>query len=395
MTAAIQAAVAVAADETTIGSGGKTGDWLRGGIESLDHGLPIDHGLLLDCGLPLEHGLPPDPSLSPHQPLRLDPPLSSEPATDDATVAPPRASTAARLPTAGPQGLCGFLLLDKPAGLTSHACVARVRRSYGLRRVGHGGTLDPAVTGLLPIALGPATRLLPYLDGGKSYRGVIRLGLTTSSDDLEGEILSQSPLPSLDRQAIEQALAAFRGDILQRPPQVSAVHVDGERAYVRARRGEAMELALRPVSIERLELLAWDRERAELELAIDCSAGTYIRSLARDLGEQLGCGGALAQLRRTAALGFELDGAVPLEHLELDPLPPLLDPLAALHHLGRHALSEAELIAWRCGRALSDSEARPAEAAVAVVAPDGSLAGIARADGSGLLQPRLVFAAAG
>ena len=297
--------------------------------------------------------------------------------------------------TAGPQGLCGFLLLDKPAGLTSHACVAKVRRCYGLKRVGHGGTLDPAVTGLLPIALGPATRLLPYLNDGKSYRGVVRLGLTTSSDDLEGELLRQSPVPPLDHQTIELALAHFRGPILQRPPQVSAVHVDGERAYVRARRGETMELALRPVTLHRLELLAWDPERSELELAVDCSAGTYIRSLARDLGERLGCGGTLAWLRRTAALGFDLASAIPLERLELAPPPPLLDPLTALNHLGRRALTDLELIPWRCGRALVDSQLQPADTAVAVVAADGQLAGIARADGSGLLLPRLVFAAAG
>lgn len=297
--------------------------------------------------------------------------------------------------TASPQGPCGFLLLDKPAGLTSHACVAKVRRCYGLKRVGHGGTLDPAVTGLLPIAIGPATRLLPYLNDGKSYRGVVRLGLTTSSDDLEGELLHQGPVPPLDHQAIEQALAHFRGPILQRPPQVSAVHVDGERAYVRARRGETMELALRPVTLHRLELLAWDPERSELELAVDCSAGTYIRSLARDLGERLGCGGTLAWLRRTAALGFDLATAIPLERLELAPPPPLLDPLTALNHLGRRALTDLELIPWRCGRALVDSQLQPADTAVAVVAADGQLAGIARADGSGLLLPRLVFAAAG
>ena len=317
---------------------------------------------------------------SPVSARQADPALTGQATTDAA---------------AGPQGLCGFLLLDKPAGLTSHACVAKVRRCYGLKRVGHGGTLDPAVTGLLPIAIGPATRLLPYLNDGKSYRGVVRLGLTTSSDDLEGELLRQCPVPPLDLPAIEQALAHFRGAILQRPPQVSAVHVDGERAYVRARRGEVMELALRPVNLHRLALLAWDPERSELELAVDCSAGTYIRSLARDLGAQLGCGGTLARLRRTAALGFDLAAAVPLERLELAPPPPLLDPLTALQHLGRHALSELELVPWRCGRALVDSELRPADTAVAVVGADGQLAGIARADGSGRLQPKLVFAAAG
>jgi len=173
------------------------------------------------------------------------------------------------------------------------------------------------------------------------------------------------------------------------------VHVDGERAYVRARRGEAMELAARAVSIHSLELLAWDGERSELELTVDCSAGTYIRSLARDLGERLGCGGTLARLRRTAALGFDLAAAVPLERLDLAPPPPLLDPLAALNHLDRHQLNDAELTDWRCGRTLVDEGLRPAETAVAVLGPDGQLAGIARADGRGLLQPRLVFAATG
>ncbi|MFM7269984.1 MAG: tRNA pseudouridine(55) synthase TruB, partial [Cyanobium sp.] len=180
-------------------------------------------------------------------------------------------------------GLCGFLVIDKPAGLTSHGCVAAARRAYGLRRVGHGGTLDPAVTGVLPLALGPATRLLPYLHGNKAYRGVVQLGLRSSSDDLEGEVLERCALPAIDSKAIEAALEQFRGLIQQIPPQVSAVHVGGERAYARARRGEVVELAARPVTIERLELLGWEPGSGRLELAVRCSAGTYIRSLARDL----------------------------------------------------------------------------------------------------------------
>ena len=133
-------------------------------------------------------------------------------------------------------GPFGFVVIDKPAGLTSHSCVSRLRRCYGLKRVGHGGTLDPAVTGVLPIALGPATRLLPYLPGEKTYRGVIQLGRVTSSDDLEGELLRQAPWPDLQLEELESALNRFRGAIQQRPPQVSAVHVDGERAHSRARR---------------------------------------------------------------------------------------------------------------------------------------------------------------
>jgi tRNA pseudouridine55 synthase len=290
----------------------------------------------------------------------------------------------------------GFLVLDKSSGLTSHDCVSRVRRAYGLRRVGHGGTLDPAVTGVLPIALGPATRLLPYLSGSKSYLGVIQLGVSTSSDDLEGEVVARQSVPLLDRAALERALAPFRGDILQRPPRVSAVHVDGERAHVRARRGEALELAARPVTIEALELLGWDPLTGQLELRIACSAGTYIRSLARDLGEALGCGGALASLRRTAALGFHLDQACGLEALTLKPLPPLIDPLAALGHLPPYRLSEAEWPSWRCGRRLAaETAAAAAEQAVLILDPDGALAGIARADGQGQLQPRLVLDPAG
>ena len=315
-------------------------------------------------------------------------------------------------------GLCGFLVIDKPAGPTSHGCVAAVRRAYGLKRVGHGGTLDPAVTGVLPIALGPATRLLPYLQGDKVYRAVVQRGVRTSSDDLEGEVLERRTPPPLDTDALEEALASFRGEILQRPPAVSAVHVGGERAYARARRGEVVELAPRPVTIHSLQLLAWDSAEARLELEVRCSAGTYIRSLARDFGDHLGCGGALARLRRTATLGFDLSTAVDLERLTNGPPPLLLDPLAALAHLERRQLLEEELPGWRCGRSLplrggeathdaiaagaaADGPAGPAESvapegpAYAILNPDGSLAGIARLDPTGQLRPRLVFDAAG
>jgi tRNA pseudouridine55 synthase len=300
---------------------------------------------------------------------------------------------------------CGFLVLDKEAGLTSHACVARVRRAFGLRRVGHGGTLDPAVTGVLPIALGAATRLLPYLEGDKAYTGTVQLGVRTDSDDLTGAVLEQRPVPALTAADLELALSPWRGPVLQTPPQVSAVHSDGERAYRRARRGETMALAARPVTIQRLELLAWDPERARLSLAVRCSAGTYIRSLARDLGDALGCGGSLADLRRTEALGFDLEQAVALERLGEAPPPALIDPLLALPHLRRRQLTPTELESWRCGRAIpTENDAAQADqadqtdaadAVVAVVAPDGNLAGIARADGTGLLRPKLVFDAAG
>ncbi|MEB3332651.1 MAG: tRNA pseudouridine(55) synthase TruB [Synechococcaceae cyanobacterium] len=286
-------------------------------------------------------------------------------------------------------------MLDKPAGLTSHDCVARVRRIFGMRRVGHGGTLDPAVTGVLPLALGPATRLLPYLKGDKAYEGAIQLGLQTDSDDLQGHTLAQRPVPELDPAQLEVALSAFRGPIEQRPPAVSAVHVQGERAYRRVQRGESLQLPSRPVTLHSLKLRRWDPRTSVLELELHCSAGTYVRALARDLGERLGCGGALAWLRRTAALGFTLAQAITLEELEALERPPLLDPLAALGHVGRHALAPDDLISWRCGRSLADPLARPAGELVAVLDPLGSWAGIARADGAGRLQPRLVLDAAG
>jgi tRNA pseudouridine55 synthase len=293
----------------------------------------------------------------------------------------------------------GFLVLDKPAGLSSHACVGRVRRAYGLRRVGHGGTLDPAVTGVLPIALGPATRLLPYLSGDKTYRGEVQLGLTTATDDLQGEVLERRPVPTLDAGDLTAALQRFRGPIEQVPPQVSAVHVEGERAYQRVRRGETLALAPRPVRIHRLELLGWDPAGARLQLEVSCSAGTYIRSLARDLGAALGCGGTLASLRRTAALGFTLEQAVPLEALERTPPPPLLEPLQALGHLPCQHLGPEQLSGWRCGRRLAaappDAVAFPEGQAVVIVAPDGNLAGMARATADGQLQPKLVLEAAG
>jgi tRNA pseudouridine55 synthase len=277
--------------------------------------------------------------------------------------------------------------------------VSRARRAYGLRRIGHGGTLDPAVTGVLPLAIGSATRLLPYLSGEKSYRGTIQLGLRTSTDDLEGEVLEQLPLPALDAVALHDLLARFQGPIQQRPPQVSALHVDGERAYSRVRRGEQLLLPPRPVTIHQLVLLRCDAQRGLLTVAVRCSAGTYIRSLARDIGDLLGCGGCLAELRRTAAHGFSLEQAVPLEALDADTPPPLLDPLPALAALPRQTLEEHQIEGWRCGRKLEPWPHAAAglclDAPVVILLPSGNLAGIARCAADGWLQPRLVLEASG
>jgi tRNA pseudouridine55 synthase len=223
----------------------------------------------------------------------------------------------------------------------------------------------------------------------------VQLGLTTSTDDLEGEVIRRAALPEgLTRADLERALGGFRGTIEQVPPQVSAVHVNGQRAYQRVRRGEQPALEARPVTIHNVDLLDWDPLSGQLELALRCSAGTYVRALARDLGTVLGCGGALARLRRTEALGFGLEQALPLEALDAGSPPPLLDPLLPLAHLPRRQLSPAELSGWRCGRALSSDLPMAAGAAVVVLQPDGNLAGMARSDGVGHLQPRLVLHAA-
>jgi tRNA pseudouridine55 synthase len=264
-----------------------------------------------------------------------------------------------------------------------------------LKRVGHGGTLDPAVTGVLPIALGPATRLLPYLQGEKGYQATIQLGVRTDTDDLQGTVLSDHPLPpSLDPAALEAALAPFRGAIQQRPPAYSAVHVQGRRAYALAREGQAVVLPARPVTLHQLDLIRWDPATGLLELEVLCSAGTYIRSLARDLGDLLGCGAALASLRRTRALGFSLADCVRLDALTSPPPTPL-DPLTVLSHLPRQPLTPATLAGWRCGRSQEAAEAWPPGSAVLMVDPDGKLAGLAEMADSGGLRPRLVIDAAG
>ena len=289
----------------------------------------------------------------------------------------------------------GFAVIDKPAGLTSHACVARIRRLLGIRRVGHGGTLDPAVTGVLPIAVGQATRLLPYLPGEKTYRGVIQLGVTTNTDDLQGDELSRNSVPDLCSEALDQALSRFRGLINQHPPQVSAVHVNGERAHARARRGEVMELPARPVTIHQLHVLEWDAARAQLSVEVHCSAGTYIRSLARDLGASLGCGGCLASLRRTQALGFHDNQAVPLPEAPEnigDGALALLPPELALPHLPRRLLTAGEQLDWSFGRRITPGIEESAEAVV-MLSDSGRMLGLGVPDEENGVKPKVVFEA--
>jgi tRNA pseudouridine55 synthase len=217
----------------------------------------------------------------------------------------------------------GFLNVLKPPGLTSHDVVDLVRRRLPKKtKVGHLGTLDPAAAGVLPLAIGAATKLIPLLpDLGsamKSYLAHIQLGLTTSTDDLEGEVLTRvdpDTVPRVSKEMIDKHLDSFRGSFLQVPPQVSAVRQDGKRAYEKARQGETFQLAPRSVSVQELRLLDYQPETGRLQIHMLCGSGTYVRSLARDLGELLGTGGTLAFLLRTHSGPFHLVDSFSLEEL--------------------------------------------------------------------------------
>lgn len=213
----------------------------------------------------------------------------------------------------------GFLNIDKPAGMTSHDVVARVRRLARQKRVGHAGTLDPAATGVLVLALGNATRLIEYVQDAtsKRYLATVQLGAATTTDDAEGEVVARAPVPALDGQAIEALLERFRGEILQVPPMYAALHHQGRRLHELARAGIVVDREARPVSIQRLSLL--DHTPDTLTLDVLCGKGTYIRSLARDIGAALGCGAHLAALRRTAVGQFGIASAAQLADLEAHP----------------------------------------------------------------------------
>lgn len=205
---------------------------------------------------------------------------------------------------------CGLLLVDKPAGITSHDVVDRVRRALDTRRIGHAGTLDPFATGLLILLVGRATRLLPYLDAEpKVYRATIRFGMRTTTDDPNGEPMQEAPAP--DQAVVERAIASLSGHLLQRPPAFSAKQIGGVRAYAAARRGAPM--ALEPVGVTVHEWHVLGRDGPDLRVEINCSGGTYVRSLARDLGEATGSAAHLAELRRLRSGRFDVRDAFDIE----------------------------------------------------------------------------------
>lgn len=215
----------------------------------------------------------------------------------------------------------GLVVVDKPDGMTSHDVVARVRRIMGTRKVGHAGTLDPMATGVLVLGIERATKLLGHLAlDTKAYLATIRLGASTTTDDAQGEVLSTSDTSAVTDEAVAAGIAKLTGHIQQVPSAVSAVKVDGKRAYARVRAGEEVELAPRPVEVSRFDLLSTRREDGlELDVMVECSSGTYVRALARDLGADLGVGGHLAALRRTRVGPFDLRVVTTLEKLAEHP----------------------------------------------------------------------------
>lgn len=235
-------------------------------------------------------------------------------------------------------GFGGLLLVDKPGGVTSHAVVERVRRATGTTRIGHAGTLDPFATGLLVLLVGRVTRLAPYLDAEpKVYRATIRFGTRTTTDDLEGEVIERAPAP--EQSIVERAIGGLTGDLLQRPPAYSAKQIGGVRAYAAARRGAP--LALEPAAVVVHEWLVMRREGSDLEVQITCSGGTYIRALARDLGEATGSAAHVAALRRLRIGRFDVAQAVSIDAIAAGEYE-LMAPTEAVAQLPRETLDDLD-----------------------------------------------------
>ncbi|MGV0586352.1 tRNA pseudouridine(55) synthase TruB [Mycobacteroides chelonae] len=256
-----------------------------------------------------------------------------------------------------PLSRAGLVIVDKPAGMTSHDVVSRCRRLFSTRKVGHAGTLDPMATGVLVIGIERATKIMGLLTlTTKSYAATIRFGQSTSTDDAEGEVLQTVSASHLTDGDIEAAVARLRGDIEQVPSSVSAIKVDGQRAYKLAREGQSVELAARPVSISRFDVLAVRRPGdgyVDVDVEVDCSSGTYIRALARDAGAALGVGGHLTALRRTRVGDFSLERARTLDELADDATLTLDLDTACRDGFPRRDLDAAEVDSVRNGRPLA------------------------------------------
>jgi len=281
----------------------------------------------------------------------------------------------------------GLLLVDKPAGVTSHDVVNAARRALGEKRIGHAGTLDPFATGLLVLLVGRATRLLPHVSGDpKVYEATIRFGVETDTEDLLGEVTVEAPLPARD--AVERAIPALTGEIDQVPPAYSAKRVGGRRAYALARAGAAVELAPSRVRVDRWELLDWRGDACDVR--ITCGGGTYIRSLARDLGRRAGSAAHLTALRRTRSGAFDVRDAAPLDDVREGKAP--LGPVtAALPELPVQRVSEDE--AARLGRGIDVAALVPGAWGALVHAQTGALVALAERRLDERWQPRVVMRA--
>ena len=279
--------------------------------------------------------------------------------------------------------LHGFLIVDKPAGWTSHDVVARARRLLGERRIGHAGTLDPAATGVLPLAVGAATRVLEYLaDASKTYLAEVTFGVETDSLDADGRVTAVRDAAGLTRETVERHLPALRGPIDQLPPMHAAIKVGGRRLYDLARRGEEVERATRPIVISTLDLVDWAPPVATL--LVDCSKGTYIRALARDLGAAVGPGAHLSNLVRLRTGPFTLCRAITLAALAEAPLPwawpqVAVHPDAVLEDWPALLLDDAAVDAWRSGRLVPAAETAP-HGLVRAYAGDGAWLGVGTGD---------------
>ena len=288
----------------------------------------------------------------------------------------------------------GWVILDKPVGLGSTPAVSKVRRLFGAQKAGHGGTLDPLASGVLPIALGEATKTVPFvMDGRKEYRFTLRFGQARSTEDAEGEVTATSEARPTD-EAIRRALPAFVGEVEQVPPAFSALKVDGKRAYDLARAGELVDLKPRRIVIERLELVGRaDTDHADF--VVSCGKGTYIRSLGRDLALSLGTVGYLSALRRTAVGPFREEAAISLPKLEaLGHIPALLGALApvatALDDIPALALTEAQADRLRQGQPVLLTRDAPPSGALLRAETGSRLVALVRSDGTSL-KPVRVF----
>ena len=276
----------------------------------------------------------------------------------------------------------GLLLVDKPAGMTSHDVVDRARHALRERRVGHAGTLDPFATGLLVLLVGKATRLISFIPGEpKVYEATIRFGGATDTDDLTGSAIAEAPLP--DRESVERAMDALTGVVSQRPPVYSAKQVAGTRAYAAARRGATLDLAPVPVRVDGWVLRAWRGD--ECDVTVTCGGGTYVRALARDLGALAGSAAYLAALRRIASGPFSVRDATPVSDLSPDALRPAVDALPDV---------ERRVLAGSAASRVAHGNAIPAESEsvrVALLGPDGALLALAEREAESW-RPRVVFA---